>query len=148
MNFSNLPNLQVVSLSAILNTGRQRIKRWHDPPSGSSSALDDINTVLATIPVCNRITNLWFDIRTFYDECLDQDWVGMFNEIIRIGGEKPLELELKMEVYLSTRADELHMRIMEKATLLSDYPNICSHWWNATPRSRVHHHQVRTRCRR
>ena len=151
MNFSNLPNLQVVSLSAILNTGRQRIKRWHDPPS-ELSALDDINTVLATIPLCNRMTNLWFDFLTACslpsDECLDQNWVGMFNEIIRIGGEKPLELELEMEVSPSTRADELHMRIMEKATLLSDYPNICSHWWNPTPRSRVHHHQVRTRCRR
>ena len=151
MNLSNLPNLQVISLSAVLSNGKQRIKRWHDPPR-ESSTLDDINTVLATIPVRNRMTNLWFDFLTDcsppFDECLDQDWVGMFNEIIRIGGEKPLELEIKMEVCLATRPDELHMRIVEKATLLSDYPNICTHWWNPTPRSRGHYDQARTRCRR
>ena len=147
MNLSNLPNLQVFSLSTGLNTGKQRIKRWrHDPPS-ELSTLDDINTVLATIPVCNRMTNLCFHFLTdcsppFY-ECLDQDWVGMFNEIIRIGGEKPLELGLVMEVSLTTGADELCMRIMEKAALLSDHPNICSHWWDHT---RGPYDQVRTRC--
>ena len=95
------------------------------------------------------MTNLWFvflaDCSPPFDECLDQDWVGMFNEIIRIGGEKPLELGLEIEVCLTTRADELRMRIMEKAALLSDYPNICSHWWNPT---RGPYDQVRTRCRR
>ena len=78
--------------------------------------------------------------------------VEMFNEIIRIVGGKPLELELKLAVsseILSNRGDELYVRIMEKAALLSDHPNICTHWWNPThgigpfPRG-----QVRTRCRR
>ncbi|KAF8959422.1 hypothetical protein BDZ97DRAFT_1837980, partial [Flammula alnicola] len=48
--------------------------------------------------------------------------------------------------------EELYLRIMEKTTSLSDYPNICTHFWNPTcwtqglppfPRG-----QVRSRCRR
>ena len=59
----------------------------------------------------------------------------MFNEIIRIGGGKPLELEIMLSVTvssISTGAEEFYMRIMEKAMFLSDCPNICTHWWNPT----------------
>ena len=86
----------------------------------------------------------------------------MFNEVIRIGGEKPLELELQM--MLSARGemdlelehpgqDKLFMGIMEKAASLSDYPNICTHWWNPTywTRGRIGPFrlcQVRRRCAR
>ena len=65
----------------------------------------------------------------------------MFNEIIRIAGGKPLELELRLAVSSGTSAsehtgqDELYMRIMEKAASLSDYLNICTHWWNPTLRT-------------
>ena len=81
----------------------------------------------------------------------------MFNEIIRIGGGKPLELELELAMIPSasinthTEVDEFHMRIVEKAALLSDYPNICTHLvgpWNPTPRFGRVYDQVRTRCRR
>ena len=80
----------------------------------------------------------------------------MFNEVIRIGAGKPLELELQMVV--STKdlesedpgQDELYMRIMEKAASLS--ARICTYLWNPTfwtrgvgPFSRG---QVRRRCRR
>ena len=83
----------------------------------------------------------------------------MFNEVIRIGDEKPLELELLMSASTGDAdfeteypgEDGLYMRIMEKAALLSDYLNICTHWWNPTllahgiePFLRG---QVRTRCR-
>ena len=62
----------------------------------------------------------------------------MFNEVIRIGGGKPLELGLLMLVMVSTGEsdletkhpgeDELYIGITEKAALLSDYPNNCTHW--------------------
>ena len=66
--------------------------------------------------------------------CLDQDWVGTFKEVIRIAGGKPLELEFGMSVstedsYSNTEhpGEDEYMHIMEKADLLSDYPNICAH---------------------
>ena len=91
--------------------------------------------------------------------CLDQDWIGTFKEVIRIGGGKPLELEFGMSVSTEDDfetdhpgEDELYIRIMEKAEILSDYPNICTHWWNSTYRKRginaFPSGQVRTRCRR
>ena len=70
----------------------------------------------------------------------------------------PLELDLQMIVSRGDfktehpGQDKLYMRIMEKAASLSDYPKICTHWWNPThwtlglgpfPRG-----QVRRRCRR
>ena len=92
--------------------------------------------------------------------CLDQDsdWVGTFKEVIRIAGGKPLELEFGMSVstedsYSNTEhpGEDEYMHIMEKADLLSDYPNICAHWWNSTFRNRginpFPSGQVRTRCR-
>ena len=83
----------------------------------------------------------------------------MFNEVIRIGDEKPLELELLMSASTGDAdfeteypgEDGLYMRIMEKAAPLSDYPNICTHWWNPTYWIRgldpFPNGQVRRRCR-
>ena len=95
---------------------------------------------------------------------LNQDWDGMFHEIIRIGGGKPLELDLELSASMGTLEDEhpeqneLYISVMEKAELLSDYPNICTHWWNpntSSPSFRNRYlgplfcrRQVRRRCRR
>ena len=159
MNLSNLQNLQVFSLYAIINCKAPRKAPRNAPPS---AVLQDINIVLDTIPKSNKVTNLWFYFeivgRRPFRGCLDQDWVGIFNQIIRISEGKPLELELQMIVSTGNLEsehpgqDELFVRIIEKATLLSDYPKICTHFWNPTfwargigpfPRG-----QVRSRCRR
>ena len=167
VNLSNLPNLQVFSLCSFINwkTLQIRARRnvailWNSPQKESSFApLQDINIVLGTIPESNRITNLCFDFLTYgrphFDECLNQNWVEMFNEIIRISGGKPLELELNLTVasgdLKNSGRDGLYTRIMEKAALLSDHPNICTHWWNPSQDEIVPFHPrgyVRTRCRR
>jgi hypothetical protein len=132
------------------------------PRNAPFAALHDINNVLCTIPESNRVTNLSFAIeivgRHPFHGCLDQDWVGLFNEVIRIGGGKPLELELQMKVTAGDfqtehpGEDELYMRIMEKAASLSDYPKIFTHWWNPTFLTRglgpFRRGQVRRRCGR
>ena len=155
MNLSNLPNLHAFSLYTIVNCKAPR----NAPPF---AVLHDINIVLGTIPKSNRVTNLlfWFNIvgRRPFHGSLDQDWVGTFNEVIRIGGEKPLEFDLQMGVSREDfkiehpGQDELYMRIVEKAALLSNYPNICTHTWNPTFWSRglgpFPLSQVRRRCRR
>ena len=80
----------------------------------------------------------------------------MFNEVIRIGGGKPLELELQMGTtmgFLETNhdeQDEFYKCVMEKAASLSDYSNICTHFWtdwnrSISPSTRG---QVRRRCKR
>ena len=162
MNLSKLPNLEAFSLSPVVccKPPRKRNAPWSAPPF---AALHDINIVLGTIPESNRLTNLWFHIVIMgvrpFRGCLDQDWVGTFKEVIRIGGGKPLELEFGMSVSTEDSyetehpgEDELYRRIMEKTELLSDYPNICTHWWNSTFRNRginpFPSGQVRTRCRR
>ena len=161
MNLSNLPNLHVFSLYAIVNCLAPPSRNQARNPA-PLAVIHDINIVLGTIPKSNIITNLWFDFdivgRRPFHGCLNQDWVGMFNEVIRIGGGKPLELELQMAVsarFLETEhpgQDELYISIMEKAAALSDHPKICTHLWNPTfwtsglhpfPRG-----QVRRRCRR
>jgi hypothetical protein len=111
VNLSNLPNLRVFSLYTITCRKTMAWNIWNPPLNAPSfTILHDINIVLGTIPESNRITNLWFDFLTIdrlsFDEFLNDDWVGMFNEIIRIGGVKPLELELKSEVCSNTLPDE------------------------------------------
>ena len=109
------------------------------------AALHDINVALGTIPDSNRVTNLWFDFSMIgrrgsqhpFFGCLNQDWVGLFNEVIRIGGGKPLELELQLSASMGflddhPDQDELYVDIMEQAALLSNYPKICTHFWNPT----------------
>jgi len=159
VNLSNLQNLRVFSLYNIINcTAPRKAPRNAQP----FAVLHDINVVLGTIPESNKVTNLWFDFKIVgrrpFRGCLDQDWAGIFNEIIRIADGKPLELELQMVVSMGSLEtehpgqDELFMYIMEKAGSLSDYPKICTHFWNPTfwgrglepfPRG-----QVRSRCKR
>ena len=95
MNVSNLP-LHVFSLYAVVNCKLPPIA----PPF---AVLHDINIVLGKIPEPNRVTNLWLEILTVgrrsFHGCLNQDWVEMFNEIIRIAGGKPLELELNLVIF-------------------------------------------------
>jgi hypothetical protein len=161
VNLSNLFNLRVFSLHSIINCKAPR----KSPRSARPFAvLHDINTALGTIPESNKVTNLWFDFKIIdrrpFRSCLDQDWAGLFNEIIRIANGKPLELELQMVVSMGSLETEhpgldeleLSMHIMEKGGSLSDYPNICTHFWDPNfwarglrpfPRG-----QVRSRCRR
>ena len=163
MNLSNLTNLHVFCLFAFVNCKPSR-KRKAPRNVSPFAVLHYINTVLGTIPEFNRVANLWFDFTIFGDRrpfrgCLDQDWVGMFNEVIRISRGKPLELELQMVVSDGLEAehpgeDELYKSIMENAASLSDYPKFCTHLWNPTFWSRglrpfqVPRGQVRGRCRR
>jgi hypothetical protein len=82
----------------------------------------------------------------------------MFNQVIRISDGKPLEVELQTVV--STKnfesehpgEDELYMCIMDKAGSLSDYPKICTHFWNPTFWANgigpSPYDQVHSRCRR
>ena len=152
MNLSNLPNLHAVSVYTLVNCIVSR--------NAPFAALHDINIVLGTIPRSNRLTNLSFEIeivgRCPFHGCLDQDWAGLFNEVIRIGGGRPLELELQMTVTVGDfetehpEQDELYVRIMEKSPSLSDYPNVCTHWWNSTFQTHglgpFRRGQVRRRC--
>jgi hypothetical protein len=146
VNLSNVSRLHVFSLYVIIRC---------DAPQ--FSVLDDLNIVLSTIPESNKFTNLALDfniIRVGLGECLHHDWDGMYKEVIRISDGKPLEVEIQMSLGHgnSEEKDELYTCIMDEAGLLSDYPNICTHFWNPTfwahgllpfPRG-----QVRSRCRR
>ncbi|KIM35989.1 hypothetical protein M413DRAFT_32032 [Hebeloma cylindrosporum] len=81
VSLSNLSNLHVFSVYAIINCNTRR-------NAPRPAVLHDLNIVLGTIPKANKITNLSFDFdiigRRPFPGCLDQDWVGMFDEIIRI----------------------------------------------------------------
>lgn len=153
MNLSNLPNLQLFSLCAIVNCKAPWNAPWNAPPF---AVLHDINIVLGTIPKFNTVTNFFFGFEIVggrpFEGCLDQDWVGLFNEVIRIADGNPLELDLQLMVTRGDEhpsQDELYMYITEKAALLSTHLNICTHWWNPTLSTvPFPHGQVRTRCRR
>ena len=111
------------------------------------------------------VTNLSFDFYVIGDQpfrgCLDEDWVGLCDEVIRISSGKSLELDLGMELDrgmlvrlhgpgLEIGEGELYMRIRERITSLSDHPNICTHFWNpgTDPRiRRLDYCEVRSRCR-
>ena len=60
--------------------------------------LHDINVVPSTIPKANQITklSLYFTIRGEhpFDGCLEEDWVGVCDEVVRISAGKTLELDL------------------------------------------------------
>ena len=160
LNLSKLLNLRVFSLYTYMNCKTPR-KREAAQNATPFAVIHDINMVLGTIPDSNIFTNLWFDFIILgghpFPGCLDQDWTGMFNEVIRISGGKPLEMEFMMtitdglESYHSGEV-ELYNGIMDNAASLSNYPKICTHCWNPTywqrdlnpfPRG-----QVRQRCRR
>ena len=153
MNLSNLPNLHVLSLCTTINCNAPR-------NAPRPAVLHDINLVLGAIRGSNKVTNLLFDFTILGPRPLagffEQDWVGMFHEVIRIADEKPLELELQMveaagilEVgHLGT--DKLFVHIMEKAAPLLDYPKICTHFCNPWDRrfGPFPRGQVRSRCMR
>jgi hypothetical protein len=103
--------------------------------------LHDINLVLSTIPASNNVTNLFFDIsiagKQPFDGCFKEDWIGLWDEVVRISAGKPLELNLKATVlpynfqYLARAQgqDELFERMTERiVALISNYPNIDTHF--------------------
>jgi hypothetical protein len=130
VNLANLSNLRVFSLIAIIERN-----------AGRPSVLRDINTVLSRIPSPNKTTNLFFDF-DIYDSkpfrlCLDEDWAGLCQQIIRIAADNPLELDLRIGVCNGDPEEtsgeaSLFATIMNKAASLSDCPNICTHFWNCT----------------
>ncbi|KIM43197.1 hypothetical protein M413DRAFT_397963 [Hebeloma cylindrosporum] len=156
VNLSNLPSLRVFALYTIIKCKKPR-------KAPRPAVLHDINTVLGTIPESNKITNLWFDFyivgRHPFRACFEQDWVGIFNEIIRISDGKALELEFQMSVavgpldaeFHTPGANELYTHITEKSASLSDCPKICTHFWNPTflgcGLDRFPSGEVRSRCR-
>ena len=150
MNLSNVSRLHVFSLKTSIECNGPRFAVVHN-----------INIVLGTIRESNRLTNLFFLLymdgcRPFHG-CLDQDWDGMYKEVIRISDGKPLEVDIQMEVIPNIEIDqseeeeELYMFIMDKAGSLSDYPKICTHFWNPFFWDRglypFPYNQVRSRCR-
>lgn len=83
----------------------------------------------------------------------------MCNEVIRISDRKPLEVEIQMALSLVGYMEldrpgqvELFKYIMDKAGSLSDYSNICTHFWNPNLYARglgpVPRGHVRSRCKR
>ncbi|KAF8959436.1 hypothetical protein BDZ97DRAFT_2078106 [Flammula alnicola] len=131
VNLSDLSHLHVFALHATIKC---------DVPG--SAVLRDINIVLGTIPASNKVTNLSFDFTIFgehpFGGCLDEDWVGICDEVIRISSGKPLELDFKMTVstaklqWQHPGEEELYVHITERTASLSDYPKICTHFWNPT----------------
>ena len=124
MDLSHLPNLHIFAIHSLFRC---------DVPV----VLNDINLVLSTIPKANQITKLSLDFVIYcghpFVECIEEDWVGMCDEIVRISAGKPLELELEMSispVYSPLGQDELYERIKEEIASLSDYPNIRTHFWH------------------
>ncbi|KIM46971.1 hypothetical protein M413DRAFT_63396 [Hebeloma cylindrosporum] len=100
-----------------------------------ADALRDINIVLGTIPASNTVTNLSlaFDIldKHPFGTCLDEDWVGICDEVKRISSGKALELDLNVTVLDNGKGyadNEKYVNIMEKTTSLLDFPNICTHF--------------------
>lgn len=125
---------------------------------GESPVLQDINVVLSTIPASNRVTNLFFDIkingRYPFHACLDQDWAGLWDQIVRISNEKPLEVDLQtvVEGINSVPGEHvLYTRLSEKTAALSQFPQICTHFWSPDDwhrgRGPFPRDQVRSRCR-
>ena len=107
--------------------------------------LRDIKLVLSTIPKANQVTKLSLHFIIFsqhsFSECFEEDLVRIFEEVVRVSAEKSLELDLEMLIDRSKfypefppiREDEFYERIKEKIAFLSDYPNICTHFWHPLP---------------
>jgi len=130
VNLSNLSHLRVFALLASIRGNARK-----------STVLRDINIVLGRIPASNTVTNLFFDFtlsgKRPFRGCLDEDWAGLCNQIIRISAEKPLELDLQTgaangSLYPTKGAGELYASIKERTAVLSDYPKICTHFWDPT----------------
>ncbi|KAF8799711.1 hypothetical protein BYT27DRAFT_7200935 [Phlegmacium glaucopus] len=129
VNLRNLSCLHVFALHAIITCDMQ-----------DSAVVRDINLVLSTIPTSNKITNLSFDFiirgKHPFGGCLEEDWVGLCDEVVRISAGKPLNLKLKTSVrspifyYPFRRQDELYERIKERIASLSEHSNICTRFWH------------------
>ena len=126
MDLKHVPNLHIFAIHAI-------IQSYAEDPVVSR----DINSILGTIPKANQVTQLSIRFDFFgthpFGGCIDQDWVGMCDEIVRVTAGKPLELCLKMSIVLSQDrpfGDRLYKRIKEKIASLSDYPNIRTDIWH------------------
>lgn len=132
MDLRHLPNLHIFANRPIIKCdGREPV------------VLRDINLVLSTIPKINQVTKLSLDFTIVgehpFSGCLEEDWVGMCDEVVRISTGKPLEFYLEMSItppryrYPPRGGDELYKRIKEKMASLSDHSNIHTHIWH--PRS-------------
>ncbi|KIM41139.1 hypothetical protein M413DRAFT_445854 [Hebeloma cylindrosporum] len=130
VNLHNVPTLQVFAVYT-------KVVQQYSYGAGRPlvPVLHDINIVLGTIPRSNKVTNLCFDFTIVGSHSLEQDWVGIFDEVIRISDGKTLELELKMGIYEIDLPgqDEMFTQMTEKATsVLSAYPNISTRFCNPT----------------
>jgi hypothetical protein len=133
MNLGDISCLRVFALDAIIDCDVQEFV-----------VLCDISHVLSTIPASNKVTTLFFHFSIVggdhpFDECLKEDWAGIWGEVVRISAGKPLELNLEAAVdpldlkYSSEGKDELYElyeRIKEKIALLSNFPNIDTYFWH------------------
>ena len=131
MDLRHLPNLHIFAIHSLIRSDARE-----------PVVLHDIIRVLSTIPKANQITKLSLDFTIYCEhpfvKCLEEDWVGMCDEIVRVSAGKPLELDSEMSissVYPPLGQDELYERIKEKIASLSDYPNICTYFWH--PRSEM-----------
>ncbi|KAF8799710.1 hypothetical protein BYT27DRAFT_7200934 [Phlegmacium glaucopus] len=125
VNLRDLSCLHVFALKVIIQC---------DMPE--SAVVRDINLVLSTIPTSNQVTNLSFDFSIRgehpFGGCLEEDWVGLCDEVVRISAGEPLDLSLETSMrpprfqYPPPGQDELYERITERISSLSDHPNICT----------------------
>lgn len=96
IKLGGLSNLQIFSLHVKV-------------PDPETKAIEDVNVVLETIPSNNKIKNISARILT-YEEPLrrfvDDDWTGFCEQLIRIGKNKHVEVDLVLKV----------LRINEKTT--------------------------------
>jgi hypothetical protein len=130
VNLKDLSNLRVFALLASIKGNARK-----------SVVLHDINTVLGTIPASNQITNFRFQFtisgKLPFRGCLNEDWPGLCGQIIRISAEKPLELDLmttadNRSIDSPSGSNDLYGSIVERTAVFSDYPKICTHFWNPT----------------
>ena len=110
MDLRHLPNLRIFAIHSLIRCDVQE-----------PVVLDDIKLVLSTIPNANQITKLSLDFIIYCEhpfvECLEEDWAGMCDEVVRVSAGKPLELDLEMSissVYPPLGQDELYECIKEK----------------------------------
>ena len=124
MNLRHLPNFHIFTFHAFIKCDA------HEPVVSR-----DINSILATIPDTNQVRQLTFRFNIYgehpFGGCLEQDWVGMCDEVVRVSAGKTIALYLELSIVPTfcphPGGDELYERIKEKIAYLSDYPNICTH---------------------
>jgi len=103
----------------------------------------DINFILSTIPNANQLNQLVFCFKIYgnppYGGFLEQDLVGMCDEVVRVSAGKRLELILELILFDQVNPGplvqvgphsggvELYESIKEKISHLSGYPNISTH---------------------